>query len=158
MKWISGLKPRFENQVQTWTAWKWKTWKWKAEFQVYFKKSIDPNPTSFVTAGQWNYKGATELHSKNQINLNSIFWPKKVYVQFKIEIFLIFMWFNHLFSEDATIYRKFILFVHENMNKTYPNSSLSGLNWVKKMNLNADLLVRFSNVGVLIVLSKLLFF
>ena len=36
MKWISGLKPRFENQVQTK---KWKTWKWKAEFQVYFKKS-----------------------------------------------------------------------------------------------------------------------
>ena len=36
MKWISGLKPRFKNQVQTW---KWKTWKWKAEFQVYFKKS-----------------------------------------------------------------------------------------------------------------------
>ena len=36
MKWISGLKPRFENQVQTW---KWKTWKWEAEFQVYFKKS-----------------------------------------------------------------------------------------------------------------------
>ena len=37
MKWISGLKPRFEHQVQTW---KWKTWKWEAEFQVYFKKSI----------------------------------------------------------------------------------------------------------------------
>ena len=36
MKWISGLKPRFENQVQTW---RWKTWKWKAEFQVCFKKS-----------------------------------------------------------------------------------------------------------------------
>ena len=37
MKWISGLKPRFENQVQTW---KWKTRKWEAEFQIYFKKSI----------------------------------------------------------------------------------------------------------------------
>ena len=37
MKWILGLKPIFENQVQTW---KWKTWKWEAEFQVYFKKSI----------------------------------------------------------------------------------------------------------------------
>ena len=37
MKWISGLKPKFENQVQT--------WKWKAEFQVYFKKSSNrPNP------------------------------------------------------------------------------------------------------------------
>ena len=36
MKWISGLKPRFENQVQTW---KWKTLRWEAEFQVYFKKS-----------------------------------------------------------------------------------------------------------------------
>ena len=31
MKWISGLKPRFENLVQTW---KWKIWKWEAEFQV----------------------------------------------------------------------------------------------------------------------------
>ena len=38
MKWISGLKPRFENQVQTW---KWNTRKWEAEFQVYFKKSTD---------------------------------------------------------------------------------------------------------------------
>ena len=38
MTWISGLKPRFENQVQTW---KQKTWKWEAEFQVYFKKSND---------------------------------------------------------------------------------------------------------------------
>ena len=38
MKWISGLKPRFENQVQTW---KWKTQKWEAEFQVYFNKSIN---------------------------------------------------------------------------------------------------------------------
>ena len=36
MKQISGLKPKFENQVQTW---KWKTWKQEAEFQVYFKKS-----------------------------------------------------------------------------------------------------------------------
>ena len=36
MKWISGLKPKFENQVQTW---KWKTQKWAAEFQIYFKKS-----------------------------------------------------------------------------------------------------------------------
>ena len=35
MKWISGLKPKFENQVQTR---KWKTWKWEAEFQVYFKR------------------------------------------------------------------------------------------------------------------------
>ena len=31
MKWISGSKPRFENQVQT--------WKWEAEIQVYFNKS-----------------------------------------------------------------------------------------------------------------------
>ena len=31
MKSISGLKPRFDYQVQT--------WKWKAEFHVYFKKS-----------------------------------------------------------------------------------------------------------------------
>ena len=37
MKWISGLKPRFENQVQTR---KWKTWKWEVEFQVYFNKSL----------------------------------------------------------------------------------------------------------------------
>ena len=42
MKWISVLKPRFENQVQTR---KWKTWKWEAEFQVYFKKStVAQNP------------------------------------------------------------------------------------------------------------------
>ena len=44
MKLISGLKTRFENQVQTR---KWKTRKWEAEFQVYFKKSekisIDSN-------------------------------------------------------------------------------------------------------------------
>ena len=33
MKWISGLKPSFKNQVQTQ---KWKTQKLEAEFQVYF--------------------------------------------------------------------------------------------------------------------------
>ena len=37
MKWISGLKPWVENQVQTW---KWKTWKWEAEFQVWTCKKI----------------------------------------------------------------------------------------------------------------------
>ena len=34
MKWISGLKPSFKNQVQT-----WKNPEISAEFQVYFKKS-----------------------------------------------------------------------------------------------------------------------
>ena len=44
MKSISGLKPKFENQIQ---AWKWKTWKWKAEFQDCFKKfsTYMTNPT-----------------------------------------------------------------------------------------------------------------
>ena len=39
MKWISGLKPKFENQVQA--------WKWKAEFQDCFKKfsTYMTNPT-----------------------------------------------------------------------------------------------------------------
>ena len=37
MKWISGWKPKFENQVQTR---KWKTWKWEAEFQVYIKSPL----------------------------------------------------------------------------------------------------------------------
>ena len=42
MKWISGLKPRFENHVQ---IWKWKTRKWEADFQVYFKKSNNNDDT-----------------------------------------------------------------------------------------------------------------
>ena len=69
MKWISGLKPRFENQVQTW---KWKTWKWEAEFQVSktripgFQNS-GPNPTWYLIY-QVSKTGGLNL-KKDRLNL-----------------------------------------------------------------------------------------
>ena len=63
MKWISGLKPRFESQVQT--------WKWKAEFQVYFKKSnvLQAAPKKMALFDPT--EGLEELLSLNNLMLNS---------------------------------------------------------------------------------------
>ena len=62
MKYISGLKPKFENQVQ---IWKWKTRKWETEFQAYFKKSYD--------LGRW-YLPGNALERVQQVHEPADLW------------------------------------------------------------------------------------
>ena len=80
MKWTSGLKPRFENQVQTW---KWKTWKWEAEFH-HEKNHLKPGNGHFLV-----YFNKSIV---SRLNESSVYTQYTIWVYFLVRNLLIFFW------------------------------------------------------------------